>query len=247
MDPMGYDAGDMNLYGFVAEDPINAADPSGLQINPAPTFPRAFGGGVDTWNFGVRQKLRFPELARQDDIAISGGAVAVGALIYASGPIVFVIGGIAIVSGASGHDNGEVETALGGAAAGRLVIRGFCKVLSLFKPPAATQPPPGGVRGAAPGAPALPQTIREVDLPGRIRQAGHTDLKRVGEFFGWEPRQVTKTAADFTKDQLLANGWTKERLLNVAEGYEHITRVTPSNPSAAGRAAQLRDLAKLFD
>jgi len=90
-------------------------------------------------------------------------------------------------------------------------------------------------------------TFKEVDLPGRIRQAGGATLKEAGEFFGWKPRSVTKSAADFTKDQLLAKGWTKERLLNVAEGYEHIARITPRNPSAVGRAAQLREIAKLFD
>jgi len=90
-------------------------------------------------------------------------------------------------------------------------------------------------------------TFKEVDLPGRIRQAGGATLKEAGEFFGWKPRSVTKSAADFTKVQLLAKGWTKNRLLNVAEGYEHIARITPRNPSAVGRAAQIREIAKLFD
>ncbi len=90
-------------------------------------------------------------------------------------------------------------------------------------------------------------TLKDVDLPGRIRQAGGATSKEAGEFFGWKARSVTKTAPDFTKDQLLAKGWTKERLLNVAEGYEDVARITPQNPSAAGRAAQLREIAKLFD
>ncbi len=50
-----------------------------------------------------------------------------------------------------------------------------------------------------------------------------------------------------TKEQLLANGWTKELLLDVAKAYEDVARITPKNPSAAGRAQQLRELAKLFD
>jgi hypothetical protein len=58
---------------------------------------------------------------------------------------------------------------------------------------------------------------------------------------------VTKSVADFTKEQLQANGWTRQRLLDVAEGYEHIARITPNNPSAVGRAAQLREIARLFD
>jgi hypothetical protein len=93
----------------------------------------------------------------------------------------------------------------------------------------------------------IPQTLREVNLPGRIRAAGGASLKEAGEFFGWEPTRVTKTPGDFTKDQLLARGWTKERLVDVAEGYEHIARITPNNPSAAGRATQLREIAKLLD
>jgi hypothetical protein len=100
---------------------------------------------------------------------------------------------------------------------------------------------------ASGGSKSIPQTIREVNLPGRIRAAGGASLKKAGEFFGWEPGRVTKTAAEFTKDELLARGWTKERLLNVAEGYEHISRITPGNRSAPGRAAQLRQIAKLLD
>ncbi len=93
----------------------------------------------------------------------------------------------------------------------------------------------------------VPQTLREVDLPGRIRAAGGSSLKDAGEFFGWEAGVVTKFAADFTPDELLAKGWTRGRLLDVADGYEHVARITPNNPSAAGRAAQLRELAELFD
>jgi hypothetical protein len=104
-----------------------------------------------------------------------------------------------------------------------------------------------GVNGSSGRARGIPRTLRQVNLPGRIRAAGGTSLKEAGEFFGWEPTRVTKTAADFTKDQLLAKGWTKERLLQVAEGYEHIARITPNNPSAAARAAQLRDIATLHD
>jgi hypothetical protein len=51
---------------------------------------------------------------------------------------------------------------------------------------------------------------------------------------------------DFTREQLLARGWTKERLLEVAQKYEWIEILTPGggNPSAAGRAAQLREIVK---
>ncbi|HEX5442288.1 MAG TPA: hypothetical protein VFW87_00605 [Pirellulales bacterium] len=90
-------------------------------------------------------------------------------------------------------------------------------------------------------------TLGEVGLPGRIRKAGGSSLKEAGEFFGWKARSVTKSTGDFTKKQLLVKGWTKERLLDVAEGYELVAAITPNNLSAAGRAEQLRDLAALFE
>ena len=93
----------------------------------------------------------------------------------------------------------------------------------------------------------VPQTLRDVDLPGASVRPAAQSLKDAGDFFGWEPGKVTKSPANFSKDELLAKGWTKERLLDVAEGYEHIARITPNNPSAAGRAAQLREIAKLHD
>ena len=99
-----------------------------------------------------------------------------------------------------------------------------------------------------PGAsddPGIPQTIKEVDLPGRIRAADGTNLKDASELFGWEPVRISKDATEFDKDERLSRGWIWGRLLRVAEGYEHIARITPSNPSAAGRAAQLRDLAEV--
>ena len=90
-------------------------------------------------------------------------------------------------------------------------------------------------------------TLKDIDLPGRIRKAAGASLKEAGDFFGWKARSVTKTAGDFTKELLLQRGWTKERLLDVAEGYELVASVTPNNPSASVRAVQLRDLADLFD
>jgi hypothetical protein len=50
-----------------------------------------------------------------------------------------------------------------------------------------------------------------------------------------------------TQPILFSNGWTKDRLTQIAEAYENIARITPGNPSAAGRAAQLREIiGKLF-
>ena len=93
----------------------------------------------------------------------------------------------------------------------------------------------------------VPRTLSEVNLPKRIRAAGGANLRETGEFFGWEPGIVTKEVNDFTKEQLLRHGWTQEILLDVADAYEAIARITPNNPSAGGRAVQLRALADLHD
>ena len=63
------------------------------------------------------------------------------------------------------------------------------------------------------------------------------------------PSNTEKSRETLPDSLLLARGWTKERLLEVAEKYEWINKLTPGhgNPSAAGRAAQLRELVeKLF-
>ena len=101
---------------------------------------------------------------------------------------------------------------------------------------------PGAVKSAKRIAPKVPATLKEVGLPARIKAAGGRSLKEEGTFFGWKPRHVTRQASDFTKDELIQRGFTREVLESVAEGYEHIARITPSNPSAAGRAAQLREI-----
>ena len=95
-------------------------------------------------------------------------------------------------------------------------------------------------------APKVPRNLKEVDLAARIRAASGSTLKDAGKFFGWEPKRVTKGSAAFTKAMLLSRGWTKERLLAVAEGYEHVARIMPDNPSAAGRAKQLREISARF-
>ena len=102
--------------------------------------------------------------------------------------------------------------------------------------------------GAVVGKLGAPKTIGEINLKGTMKGYGMT-LADEGKFFGWKPSSVSKSATDFTKEQLLGRGWTKERLLEIAEKYEWLHKLTPGsgNPSAAGRAAQLREiLEKLF-
>jgi hypothetical protein len=87
-------------------------------------------------------------------------------------------------------------------------------------------------------------TLKEIGLKERIARANGATPADAGKFFGWEPTRITKDPADFTQQELLERGWTKNVLDDVAEGYELITAITPTNPSAAGRAKQLRDIAQ---
>jgi hypothetical protein len=76
----------------------------------------------------------------------------------------------------------------------------------------------------------IPQTLQEVDLPGRIRAAGGANLKEAGDFFGWEPAIVIKAASDFTKHELLAKGgprngcWMSLRVTNTSPESHRATR-----------------------
>jgi len=93
--------------------------------------------------------------------------------------------------------------------------------------------------------PVDPSTLKEVNLKGIIKGYGMV-LADEGDFFGWTPTIVTKSARDFTRDGLLARGWTRERVEQVAIAYENIARITPTNPSAANRAVQFRDILDRF-
>jgi hypothetical protein len=86
--------------------------------------------------------------------------------------------------------------------------------------------------------------VQEVGLTARIAESGMTPAQ-AGKFFGWGNREITKPLSSFTRQSLQGAGWNKEKLLNVAKGYERLAKET-GNPSAPGRAEQLRELAKLF-
>jgi hypothetical protein len=85
----------------------------------------------------------------------------------------------------------------------------------------------------------------EINLPKRISKSGMNN-KQAGIFFGWGTGKPTKTIKDFTREMLEKNGWTKEILESVADGYNRIGKVDPLNPSALSRAKQLESLLKLF-
>ncbi len=205
-DPIGFSAGDLNLYRYVGNGPDNRLDPTG-EIWPL----LVVGGMALGWLLADPPPAQAP--------------TEPGETVVPPPKPVEKVAGVALGAGTGLIAVGVVE-------GGTVMVGGITKIIR-------------GVPSTPPRN--IPQTIPEVNLAGRIRAVGGSSLKQAGEFFGWQRGHVTKGPADFTRESLLAKGWTKERLLEVAEAYKHIARITPGNPSAAGRAAQLQEIiAKLF-
>lgn len=85
------------------------------------------------------------------------------------------------------------------------------------------------------------QVTAEVNLNARVAKSGMTN-RQAGTFFGWGVGKPTKTVRDFTRPMLEQNGWTKEVLESVADGYMKIGRSDNGNPSALFRGRQLQDI-----
>jgi len=88
----------------------------------------------------------------------------------------------------------------------------------------------------------LPQKLSEVRMHDRLLAGGAASIAAVGKFFGWDGVLVI-SPDEFSADMLAKHGWTREKLTELAEGYEHVSRITPDNTSAVTRAIQLREIA----
>jgi RHS repeat-associated protein len=55
-DPIRFEGGDPNLYGYVLSDPMNSADPAGLQLFPAPVPDGTLDWGIDPGQAGGAAK-----------------------------------------------------------------------------------------------------------------------------------------------------------------------------------------------
>ncbi|SKA47073.1 RHS repeat-associated core domain-containing protein [Chitinophaga eiseniae] len=78
-----------------------------------------------------------------------------------------------------------------------------------------------------------------------------TDTKRASVFFGWGNKtQLTKSISDFTKAELLENGWTKDKLVKLARSCnEQILKAQARgavNEAAVVRRNQAMELARTF-
>jgi len=85
-DPIGFQGGDANLYGYVGNDPVNLVDPSGLYSvedfgYDVAIFSVAFGDGA---SFGATKAIR---QSWQDEFGVDMGATAVDycSVVYLSG------------------------------------------------------------------------------------------------------------------------------------------------------------------
>ena len=236
----GHSAGDANLYRYVGNGPGNWVDPTGmLELNVIGNSIVGFGQGLGQGAVNIANGLQDTGVGLVNLGAAGVNGIACleeqAGILDPNDPLRIPYlespdwsKGLVVEENDTAHDVSKI------AGAGGVEVLTGAAIARLAKLRAAAQ-------CVTPAR--LPQTLSEVGLPARIRAAGGASLREAGEFFGWKPSHVTKGPADFTKESLLGKGWTRERLLDVAEGYEHIARITPGNPSAAGRASQLRDIA----
>jgi RHS repeat-associated protein len=87
-------------------------------------------------------------------------------------------------------------------------------------------------------------------LKGVLDAVGKT-TKEASSFFGWgNATKITKGIGDFSKKDLLANGWTKENLVALARGYnDQIVKAATaggSNPAALVRRDQVMQIVKTY-
>jgi RHS repeat-associated protein len=111
-DPIGFDGGDPNLYGYVLGDPVNGNDPSGLflglpSLEDVSDFAAGFG---DTVTFGLTQSIR--QAANIDNVDYCSGAYGAGEI---TGAIYPVAGGLSLRAPALAWRGGEVRLLEGSA------------------------------------------------------------------------------------------------------------------------------------
>ncbi|TKC60280.1 RHS repeat-associated core domain-containing protein [Pedobacter hiemivivus] len=126
----------------------------------------------------------------------------------------------------------------------------------------------GAVEGIDPYLPISPKMITDATINGniveitasakgagtsltRLFESMNTNTKGASEFFGWGNKTtLTKSISNFTKEELLKNGWTKENLVKLARAYnDQIVKaqlVGAKNLAAIVRRDQAMDLARSF-
>lgn len=87
------------------------------------------------------------------------------------------------------------------------------------------------------------KVTEDINLNALIKESGMTP-GQAGKFFGWKKSYNTKSINDFDRSMLEKNGWTKDILQSVRDGYKRVAAADPKNPSAFIRYTQLRDLLK---
>ncbi len=246
-DPLGFAAGDADLYGYIFNDPTTAIDPTGLDVwtSIGGVFRAATGLTEMTVGAGVFL------------IPVPPGPQIAGAVIFAHGSDV-LWAGIQDTFEGTYHQTYTakgltwVNTNLWGmnqAAAecnanyqddmiSLVFTLGGAYFIKQFAPKPPLWQPPRGINSLA----EANATMRSNLPPGMgLDEFGHNVMKWGGGNVAARARMATLTA-----QELRAAGVTPEMADAWAEAYEAIARITPNNPSAAGRAELMRRAAQLL-
>jgi hypothetical protein len=101
--------------------------------------------------------------------------------------------------------------------------------------------------------PVAKYTQRELEgtvLTRLLKRLG-LNTKDASAFFGWgDKTTITKSVSDFTKEQLLEAGWTKENLIDLGDAYRSLASKGQTNggvnSAAVARSNQAFELAEHF-
>jgi RHS repeat-associated protein len=186
VDPSGLGP-DINDYRFVGNDPSDATDPSGLQINPVQSIPPLPNSPQQSpHNDIMKDKLVSPDKYIKQDLMMGiGGPLAIGAVLLAPQATLLTVGGVSTAATADGHDEGQLGQFAVGLGGGRLAM-GLVRLRAV----AATDGPatPGAT---SPSGPAMAGPVRPSVAPGRTFTSSGTgtDLIRTTTV-GGKPVQI---------------------------------------------------------
>jgi RHS repeat-associated protein len=271
-DPSGIEDG-VNVYVYARNRVIVGSDTDGKLfwfVVAAIVIGAAVGAGIET----VRQLRKPPEQRDWTRVATAaaGGAVAgLAAGLTGGQSLGWQLAGVAVGSALGGTTTrtlnresttaGDVAWDVGIGLVTFGLLRGAGAAWGRFRPGAPEIPGGGGSRGGSgrPGGgrgaaaeggtrPGLPGQARAPRPP--IPERYGTNTNKFGSDLGWgnqmSPEASREAARRLGLEHFRRLGITPERAQQWLAFYRDVVRLTPNNPSAAGRLAFFEEVSRMF-